>query len=123
MLISMAFHQRFDPSETEYHKAPSNPQHCSTFFSTTSQHPPLKKPKSYPTPTTSQSHPRSAQHYLIALQTWLTSAGYESHLKMITAPFSHRRRDSKRSAIKFLYLHTFEAHGTRVEVFSLPNAF
>ena len=38
-------------------KAPFYPQHCSTLFSTTSQHPPLKTSKSYPMQTTSLSHP------------------------------------------------------------------
>ena len=82
MLISVAFLQGFDPSETEYHKAPSYPPLCSTFFSTTSQLPPHKddtKILSYADYITiTSTHAKNntavtnAQHYLNTLQTWLT---------------------------------------------------
>ena len=41
---------------------------------------------------------------------FVTSAGYESHLKRLAAPFSHTRRASKMGAFKICYLLTFAVH-------------
>jgi len=53
----------------------------------------------------------------------MTSTGCESHLKRLTAPFSHTRRCSKRGAFKNVELHTFEAHATRGASFFSAEGF